>query len=149
MRKPIFGVSNTVRHIATEDGLKLENLHYESRRILLSMKRKQMHWSAVWLTCAFVFAYARSIFSHDTAHMFQVVIFSSPCSRVWKNILQHSQYVFSTFYCSYVCRSSFSPVHVPGSGRISASIRSKFLVLFTDLFIIILSFKTDLTGQIV
>ena len=45
MRKPNILVSDLVRHkpgcTATEDGLRLENLDVESRRIVLSMQRKQ------------------------------------------------------------------------------------------------------------
>ena len=45
MRKPVFGVSDQVRHkpdcIASEDGWRLEILDLRSRRIVLSMKQKQ------------------------------------------------------------------------------------------------------------
>ena len=50
VRKPVFGVSDQVRHkpgcTATEDGWRLEISDLESRGIVLSKWRKQRRWSA-------------------------------------------------------------------------------------------------------
>ena len=58
MRKPVFGVSDQVPHkpgcTATEDGQRLEISDLGRRGIAL---------------CVFVFAYAKSRFSHDAAHL--------------------------------------------------------------------------------
>ena len=61
--KPVFGISDQVPHksgcIGTEDGWRLEILG--RREIVLSVTAK--------LICVFVFAYAKSRFSHAAAHM--------------------------------------------------------------------------------
>ena len=63
MRKPVFGVSDQVPHklgcTATKDGKRLEISDLGSRGIVLSVK----------LICVFVFAYAKSRFSHDAAQI--------------------------------------------------------------------------------
>ena len=78
MRKLVFGVSNQVRHkpgcTATKDGQRLEISDLESRGIVLSVqKTKALISLAVAVTskliCIFVFAYAKSWFSHDVAHI--------------------------------------------------------------------------------
>ena len=78
MRKQVFGVSNQFRHkpgcTATEDGLRLEISDLGSRGIVLTTpvaKTKTLISFAVnaKLICVFVFAYAKSRFPHDTAHM--------------------------------------------------------------------------------
>ena len=60
VRKPVFGVSEQVRHkpgcTATEDGKRLGISYAGSRGITAK------------LICVFVFAYVKSRFSHDTAH---------------------------------------------------------------------------------
>ena len=62
MRKPVFGVSDQVRHkpgcTASEDGDRLEFSDLGSIEI-----------TAVQLICAFVFTLAKSRFSHDMAHL--------------------------------------------------------------------------------
>ena len=76
MRKPVFGVSDQVRHkpgcTATEDGwrleisiLKVEGLYF------LCGENKGADQLAVTaqLICVFVFAYAKSLFSHKEAHI--------------------------------------------------------------------------------
>ena len=74
LRKPVFGVSDQIRHkpdcTAAEDSQRLEILDLGSRGIVLSIKRKRRRWAVTaQLICAFVFAYAKSRFSHDAAHM--------------------------------------------------------------------------------
>ena len=76
-RKPVFGVSDQVRHkygcTATEDGYRLEISDLGSRRNVLSvyLKTKVLISCVVsaQLICSFVFAYAKSRFSHEEAHM--------------------------------------------------------------------------------
>ena len=62
LRKPVFEVSDQVPYkpgcTATEDGWKLE----------ISVTAK--------LICVFVFAYAKSRFSHDAAHIFRYVYYT-------------------------------------------------------------------------
>ena len=74
--KPVFGVSNQVRHkpgcTTTEDGYRLESSDLESRGIVLSTAKTKALISFVAtakLICVFVFAYAKSRFSHDAAHI--------------------------------------------------------------------------------
>ena len=77
MRKPVFGVSDLVRHkpgcTATEDGLRLEISDLESRGIatIYVAKTKALISFAVAakLICVFVFAYEKCWFSHDAAQM--------------------------------------------------------------------------------
>ena len=73
MRKPVFGVSDEVRHksgcAATEDGYRLELSDLGRRGIVLSVWRKQRRAVTAQLICAFVFACAKSRFSHDEAHI--------------------------------------------------------------------------------
>ena len=83
LRKLVFGVSDKVRHkpvcAVTEDGKRLEILDLGRRGIVLSMypctihvaKTKALISFAVTakLICVFVFAYAKSWFSHEGAHM--------------------------------------------------------------------------------
>ena len=78
IRKPVFGVSDQVGHkqgsAATENGKRLEILDLGSRGIVLPLvaKTKALISCAVvtvHLICAFVFAYAKSRFSHDAAHI--------------------------------------------------------------------------------
>ena len=78
MRKPVFGVSDQVRHkpgcTVTEDGYRLEISDLESRGIVLSKWRKQRCWSASWLPrswSASLFSHMqKNRFSHVAAHMF-------------------------------------------------------------------------------
>ena len=77
MRKPVFGVSNQVPHkpgcTATGDGTKLELSDLGSRGIVLSVVRKKALISfavTAKLICVFVFAYVKSRFSHDEAHLY-------------------------------------------------------------------------------
>ena len=76
MRKPVFGVSDLVPHkpgcTATEDGWRLEILYLGRREIVLSVQKTKALISfavTVKLICVFVFAYAKSWFSHDAAHL--------------------------------------------------------------------------------
>ena len=77
MRKPVFGVSDQVRHkpgcTAIEDGLRLEISNLENRRnySIYVAKTKALIRFAVTakLICVFVFAYGKSRFSHDKARM--------------------------------------------------------------------------------
>ena len=78
VRKPVFGVSDLVRHkpgcTATEDGYRLEVSDVGSRGIVYSIhiaKTKALISCAVTaqLICVFVFAYAKSRFSHNEAHI--------------------------------------------------------------------------------
>ena len=76
VRKLVFGVSDRIRHkpgcTATEDGQRLEIPYLGSRGIVLSVvKTKALISFAVTakLICIFVFAYAKSRFSHDAAHI--------------------------------------------------------------------------------
>ena len=70
-RENLFpGVSDQVRHkprcTAKEDGYVLECLDLGSRGIVLSIYvAKTMALISCAVTCAFVFAYAKSRFSHD------------------------------------------------------------------------------------
>ena len=90
VRKPDFGVSDLVRHkrgcTATEDGQRLEISDLDRRGIVLSLQRKTKALISFAVTakliCAFVFAYAKSWFSHDTAHL---ILF------VWVEALHPSQ----------------------------------------------------------
>ena len=71
MRKPVFGVSDDVRHkpgcTATEDGLRLKISDLENKA-----KTKALISCAVTaqLICAFVFTYKKIQFSHNEAHLF-------------------------------------------------------------------------------
>ena len=75
MRKPVFGASDQVPHkpgcTTTEDGLRLEISNLGSRGIVLIRiaKTKALISFAVTakLICVFVFAYAKSRFSHNEA----------------------------------------------------------------------------------
>ena len=75
-------VSDLVRHkpgcTATGDGYRLEILDLESRRIVLSMKRKtkaQISFAVTAkLICVFVFTYAKCLFSHDAAHIINCLL---------------------------------------------------------------------------
>ena len=78
LRKPVFGVADQVRHkpvcTATEDGERLEISDLESRGIVESMyiaKTKALiSWAVTaQLICSFVFAYAKSRFSHNEAEL--------------------------------------------------------------------------------
>ena len=81
VRKPVFRVSDLVRHkpgcAVTEDGQRLEILYLGSRGIVLAsyvVKTKALISFAVTaqLISAFVFAYAKSRFSHDEAYMKEI-----------------------------------------------------------------------------
>ena len=67
-RKLVFGVSDQVQHkpgcAASEDRWRLDISDLESRGIALTTKQKTNA-----LICLFVFAYAKSRFSHDKAHI--------------------------------------------------------------------------------
>ena len=72
-RKPAFGVSDEVRHIpgctATEDDLKLEIWDLGSRgKVLANTKALISFAVSAKLIWVFVFAYAKSRFSHNEAH---------------------------------------------------------------------------------
>ena len=73
MRKPVFGVSDQVRYkpgcTTTEDGRRLEISELGSRGIVLSNKGADHLAVTAKLVCIFVFAYAKSRFSHDEAHV--------------------------------------------------------------------------------
>ena len=85
MRKPVFGVSDQVPHkpgcTATEDGWRLEILYLGRREIVLSAK----------LICVFVFAYAKSRFSYNKAHL----------------SVNHEEIII--ICCSYFGADTFSP----------------------------------------
>ena len=71
--KTVFGVSDQVRHkpgyTTKEDDKRLEILDLGSRGIELSKGADQLHsYCTAQLICAFVFAFAKSRFSHDAAH---------------------------------------------------------------------------------
>ena len=74
MRKPVFGVSDHVRHkpgcTPTEDSKRLEILDLESRGTVLSCSENICadHVTAK-LVCVFVFAYAKILFLHAAAHL--------------------------------------------------------------------------------
>ena len=65
--KPVFWVFDHVRHkpgcTATENGNRLEVMYLGSRCIVLSIQ------VTAKLICGFVFAYAKSRFSHNEAHI--------------------------------------------------------------------------------
>ena len=78
MRKPVFGVSDQVRHkpgyTTTKGSERLEISDLDRRGIVLSghvAKTKALISFAVTakLFCVFLFAYARSRFSHVAAHL--------------------------------------------------------------------------------
>ena len=80
MRKPVFGVSDVVRHkpgfAVTEDGQMLEILYRGRLRkwrncTSYAAKTKALISFVVTakLICVFVFAYAKDQFSHGEAHM--------------------------------------------------------------------------------
>ena len=81
MRKPVFGVSDHVRHkpgcTTTQDGKKLEISYLGSRGIIYYLcsvnKGADQLSGTAKLICVFVFAYAKSRFSHNEAHL----VFSS------------------------------------------------------------------------
>ena len=70
VRKPVFKVFDLVPHkpgcAATEDGKRLTILYLGSSYVA---KTKVLISFAVTI-CAFVFAYVKSWFSHNTAHMY-------------------------------------------------------------------------------
>ena len=72
MRKPVFGVSDQVQYkpgcTATEDGYMLEISNLESRGIVLSVYALISCAVTAQLICVFVFAFAKSRFSHNEAH---------------------------------------------------------------------------------
>ena len=78
MRKPVFGVSDQVRHkpgcTAIEDGWSLENFGSRKKRDcnIYVAKTKALISFVVTakLICVFVFAYAKSWFSHNEAHLY-------------------------------------------------------------------------------
>ena len=74
--KTVFGVSDQVRHkqgcTTTEDGYRLEILEEEGLYYLRYVAKTKAPISclvAAQLICAFDFAYAKSRFSHDAAHI--------------------------------------------------------------------------------
>ena len=75
-RKPVFRVSDQVQHkqgcTNTEDGKSLENSELGSRGILLS-KALVSCVVTTQLICAFPFPYGKSRFSHDAAHIYNVL----------------------------------------------------------------------------
>ena len=75
-RKPVFGVSDQVPHkpgcTAIEDGYRLEISELGSRDFTIRVAKTKALISfaaTAKLICVFVFAYAKSRFSHDEAHM--------------------------------------------------------------------------------
>ena len=80
MRKPVFGVSDQVRHkpgcTTTEDAERLEISDLGSRGIA---KTKALISCAVTaqLICVFVFAYAKSRFSHN---VFPMYLYATLCT---------------------------------------------------------------------
>ena len=83
MRKPVFGVSDQVRHkpgcTTTEDGWRLEILdfnRYKKDCTIRIAKTKALISFAVTakLICVFVFAYAKNWFSHNEAHIIIALI---------------------------------------------------------------------------
>ena len=91
MRKPVFGVSDQVRHkpgcAATEDGYRLGISGLKSREIVLYMygKKKALISFAVTgkLICVFVFAYAKRLFSHDAAQFLPLEFYSTSYSMIF------------------------------------------------------------------
>ena len=85
LRKPVFGVSDQVPHkpgcTAKEDGSRLEISYLESTINEAITKALISFAVTAKLICVFVFAYAKSRFSHDPAHMSYV-----PLSHVLTNI---------------------------------------------------------------
>ena len=76
MRTPVFGVSDKVPHkpgcAVTEDVERLEILDLESRGIRVAKTKALISFAVTAkLICVFVFAYAKSRFSHDEAHIIQ------------------------------------------------------------------------------
>ena len=73
MRKQVFGVSDQVPHrpgcTTTQDGWRLEISDLESRGIVAKTKGLISFAVTAKLICGFVFAYAKSWFSHDVAHI--------------------------------------------------------------------------------
>ena len=71
MRKPVFGVSDQVRHkpglTVTEDGYRLEISDLEVQGLYYPCSENK---GADKLICVFVFAYAKIRFSHDAAHIY-------------------------------------------------------------------------------
>ena len=61
--------SDTNRTTTTEDGQRLEILDLESRVVVAKTKALISYVINALLICSYVFAYAKSRFSHDTAHM--------------------------------------------------------------------------------
>ena len=79
-RKPVFGVSDQVRFkpvcTAIETSWRLEILNVETTGIILSKQRiTKAHRYAGW-SAPFLFAYGKSRFSYDVAHMGRV-------KRIW------------------------------------------------------------------
>ena len=81
-RKPVFGVSDQVLHKAgcptTKEGYRLENFGLRKKRgcTMYAAKIKALISCAVTaqLICAFVFAYAKSRFSHDATEFTIIII---------------------------------------------------------------------------
>ena len=73
MNKPVFGVSNKVRQkpgcTATEDGLRLEIWDLDKRGSHYPCSENRGATVTAQLICVFVFAYAKSQFSHDRAQV--------------------------------------------------------------------------------
>ena len=80
MRKPVYLVSDLVRHkpgcTATEDCKSLVISYLGSRGIVYVAKTKALISFGVTakLICVFVFAYAKTWFSHDEAQWFSIDI---------------------------------------------------------------------------
>ena len=77
MRKPVFGVSDQVRHklgcAATEDDYKTLYFGFRNKRdctIYVAKTKALISFAATAkLICVFVFVYAKSRFSQDAAHL--------------------------------------------------------------------------------
>ena len=78
MRKPVFGVSDQVRHkagcTAIKDGEMLEISDLGSQGIVYytcseNKGADQLRGNTARLICVFVFAKAKSLFSHDETHL--------------------------------------------------------------------------------
>ena len=79
-RKPVFWISDQVRHkpgcTTTEDGLRLEisDLGRRDCTIIVAKTEALISFAVTAkLICVFVFAYAKSWFSHDAARMISLV----------------------------------------------------------------------------
>ena len=88
MRKPVYWFSDQVLHnlgcTAIEDGWRLEISDLDRRGIVLSIvaKTKALISCAVTaqLICVFVFAYAKSLFSHNKAQIMIVIHLLDICA---------------------------------------------------------------------